>query len=286
MMYMLLMWITIFVLNGFVYMVRKRLRIIEMYVTSLFSIYLALFADSILGGMFKLYSYFEAGVDWIDFVGAIGIYPAINILFLAFFPAKKNLIIKGMYILGWTLFALCYEFVAAHYSTFFQYSGWRLIYSVPIYPILYMILLYNFRFVNKLLGVKKTFFHLTPLEWYGSLFFILYMNLFIDAVLKGRYELYYYVVKDVHPFDFFYRLILLCVPLLIFLSRQANYPTLWRYLIWIAVLSVIQQCTAALNLFHTNNWNISLSIVQFAIILLLTWLNLWLLRHMKRGTDL
>lgn len=282
---MLLMWITIFVLNGFVYMVRKRLRIIEMYVTSLFSIYLALFADSILGGMFKLYSYFEAGVDWIDFVGAIGIYPAINILFLAFFPAKKNLIIKGMYILGWTLFALCYEFVAAHYSTFFQYSGWRLIYSVPIYPILYMILLYNFRFVDKLLGVKKTFFHLTPLEWYGSLFFILYMNLFIDAVLKGRYELYYYVVKDVHPFDFFYRLILLCVPLLIFLSRQANYPTLWRYLIWIAVLSVIQQCTAALNLFHTNNWNISLSIAQFAIILLLIWLNLLLLRHMKRGTD-
>ncbi|MGM0829391.1 MAG: CBO0543 family protein [Bacillota bacterium] len=283
---MLLMWITIFVLNGLVYMVRKRLRIIEMYVTSLFSIYLALFADSILGGMFKLYSYFEAGVDWIDFVGAIGIYPAINILFLAFFPVKKNLIIKGMYILGWTLFALCYEFVAAHYSTFFQYSGWRLIYSVPIYPILYMILLYNFRFVDKLLGVKKTFFHLTPLEWYGSLFFILYMNLFIDAVLKGRYELYYYVVKDVHPFDFFYRLILLCVPLLIFLSRQADYPTLWRYLIWIVVLSVIQQCTAALNLFHTNNWNISLSIAQSAIILLLTWLNLWLLRHMKRGTDL
>lgn len=283
---MLLMWITIFALNGFVCMVRKRLSIIEMYVTSLFAIYLALFADSILGGMFKLYSYFEAGVDWIDFVGAIGIYPAINILFLALFPAKKSVIIKGMYILGWTLFALSFEFVAAHYSTFFQYSGWRLIYSVPIYPILYMILLYNFRFVGKLLGVKKTFFHLTPLEWYGSLVFILYMNLLIDAVLKGKYELYYYVVNDVHPFDFLYRWIILGVPLIIFMSRIAGSPTLWRYLVWIAVLILIQQCAAALDLFHTNNWNLFLSITQFAIILLLSWLNLWLLRYMKRGTDL
>ncbi|MGM0854919.1 MAG: hypothetical protein ACQEWI_20305 [Bacillota bacterium] len=197
------------------------------------------------------------------------------------------MIIKGMYILGWTLFALSYVFVAARYSTFFQYIGWRLIYSVPIYPMLYMILLYNFRFVNgKLLGVKKRFLHLTPLEWYGSLFFIFYMNLFMDAVLKGRLELYYYVVNDVHPVDFFYRWILLCVPLLLFLSRQSNYPTLWRYLVWIAVLSLIQQCAAALNLFHINNWNFFLSIAQFATILLLSWLILRIRRYMKRGTDL
>lgn len=274
------MWFAIFILNGIVFMVRKRLSSIEMYTTSLFSIYLALFSDSVLGGMFKLYSYFEAGVDWMDFVGAIGIYPAVNILFLALYPSRKNWIRKGMYILGWTLFALVFEYVASRYSAFFQYSGWKLIYSVPIYPLLYAILLMNYRFVKKLRGNRELFFHLTPLEWYGSIFFILYMNLFIDAVLKGKYELYYYVVNDVHLVDFLYRWIGLCVPILLFLSKQAAHPSLWRFILWIGILSVIQQIANLINLFHTIEWGYFPSILHFVLILLLPWLNLHLLRYL------
>jgi hypothetical protein len=282
---MILMWLTIFILNGLVFIVRKKLSSIEMYTTSLFSIFLALFADSIFGGMFKLYSYFEAGVDWIDFVGAIGIYPAVNILFLALYPTGKSLIRKVIYIVGWTLFALSFEYVASHYSTFFQYSGWKLIYSIPIYPVLYILLLYNFRYVKKFRGIKEPIFHLTPLEWYGSIFFILYMNLSTDAVLKGKYELYYYVVNDVHLVDFLYRWIGLCIPILLFLSKQAAHPSLWRFILWIGILSVIQQIAILINLFHTIEWDYFQSILHFAFILFLPWINLLLLRYLMRGKN-
>jgi hypothetical protein len=282
---MLLMWLTIFILNGLVFLVRKRLSSIEMYTTSLFSIYLALFADSVLGGMFKLYSYFEAGVEWIDFVGAIGIYPAVNILFLALFPTGKSWIRKGMYILGWTLFALSFEYVASRYSTFFQYSGWKLIYSVPVYPVLYGILLYNFRLVKKLRGNRDLIFHLTPLEWYGSIFFILYMNLSTDALLKGKYELYYYVVNDVHLVDFLYRWIGLGIPILIFLSKQAGHPSISSFILWIGILSIIQHIATLFTLFHPANWPHYKSILHFTVILLLPWINLLFLRYLMRGAN-
>ncbi len=282
---MFLMWLTIFILNGLVLIVRKRLSSIEMYTTSLFSIYLALLADSIFGGMFKLYSYFETGVEWIDFVGAIGIYPAVNILFLALFPNGKSWVSKGMYILGWTLFSLGFEYVASTYSTFFQYSGWKLIYSVPIYPVLFAILLYNFRFVEKLRRNHVPIFHLTPLEWYGSILLVLYMNLSIDAVLKGKYELYFYVVNDVHLVDFFYRWTCLGISLLIFLSKQAENPSLWRFILWIGILSVIEQSATLLNLFHPVDWPKYQSILHFAVILLITWKNLLLLRYLTRVTN-
>jgi hypothetical protein len=271
---MILMFMTMLILIVLVVKVKKRLSTLQLYVTSIFSLYLALFADSILGGLFELYSYFKPGVQGIDFVGAIVIYPAINILFLSKFPIGKSLRYKCFYLIGWSLFALGYEYIAAEFSSFFNYSGWKLIYSVPIYPVLYLILVWNFRSVEKLEMKHERLFHLKPIEWYGSIVFILYLNLAADALLKGSYELYYYVVNDVHPVDFFFRIFVLLGPLLIYLSLQSGRFSLLNFIIWIVIYVMIYETAERFGYFHEKQWNIYLTIIRTAVMLIIAQLNL------------
>lgn len=151
---MVLMWSTIIVALALAWRIPKKLSRLEMYACSIFSIYLALFADSILGGMYHLYAYFKPGVELIDYAAAIGIYPAIAILFLNLFPFGRPVLWKVTYICGWTIFSLFYEWTAASHSSLFLYSGWKLGYSVPIYPLLFLIQLLNFKLVKKLISHK------------------------------------------------------------------------------------------------------------------------------------
>jgi hypothetical protein len=137
-------------LNSFAIISKKRITKIEIYTTSLFALTLSAIADVFLDLKYELYHYFKEDVEYVDLVAIFGIYPAINILFLNYFPFQKTLRIKIIYILGWTIFAICYEWVAVH-TEFFNYSGWKLLYSIPIYPLLYIILFYNLKFVRWLL---------------------------------------------------------------------------------------------------------------------------------------
>jgi hypothetical protein len=278
---MILMFLTMLILIVFVMKVKKRLSPLQLYVTSLFSLYLALLADSILGGMYELYSYFKPGVQGIDFVGAIVIYPAINILFLSKFPSGKSFRYKCFYLIGWSLFALGYEYIAAEFSSFFNYSGWKLIYSVPIYPVLYLILVWNFRLVEKLEMKHERFFHLKPIEWYGSIVFILYLNLAADALLKGSYKLYYYEVNDVHPVDFFFRIFVLLVPLLFYLSLQSRRFSLWKFILWIVIYVMLYEMAKWFGYFHEKQWNIYLTILRTAVMLILAQLNLKFLQSLR-----
>ncbi|MGF2614827.1 hypothetical protein FZC84_08260 [Rossellomorea vietnamensis] len=149
---MILMCSTIIGALILVWKIPKKLSRLEMYACSLFSIYLALFADSILGGMYHLYAYFKPGVEVIDYAAAIGIYPAIAILFLNFFPFGRHLKWKLAYITAWTVFSLFYEWSAANFSSLFLYTGWKIGYSVPIYPLLFVIQLLNYQLVKKLIS--------------------------------------------------------------------------------------------------------------------------------------
>ena len=151
---MILMWITILAGSIIVWKIPKKLTRLEMYVCSIFSIYLALAADSLLGGMYKLYAYFKPGVEAIDYVGALGVYPAVAILFLNLYPFRKSFVWKFLYVCVWSAFSLLYEWGAANFSTFFVYTGWKTIYSAPIYPLLFVIQLLNYAFVKKLISYK------------------------------------------------------------------------------------------------------------------------------------
>ncbi|WP_407938544.1 CBO0543 family protein [Niallia nealsonii] len=127
----------------------KTLTKLEIYTTSLFSLILSGTADLFLDAKFNLYHYFHEGIQLIDYIAMIGIYPAINIIFLNLYPQKKNYKIKIFYFIIRSLFATIYEYTAKE-TSFFSHHGWKIWYSALIYPILFFILLLNLKFVRKL----------------------------------------------------------------------------------------------------------------------------------------
>ncbi|MGM0899517.1 MAG: CBO0543 family protein [Bacillota bacterium] len=154
-MYFLILSVVIF--SVVVYVMPKRISLLEMYATSLFSTVLQLITDVYLEFKYRLYWYFSPGVDYITLWIIFVIYPAVNIIFLNFFPLSKRLFVKAVYIFGWSVFAICYEWVAVH-TGFFYYNGWKLVYSIPIYPLLYLFLLINWKLIKKLYRVSDVFY--------------------------------------------------------------------------------------------------------------------------------
>jgi hypothetical protein len=141
---MLFSIISVIFFNLIAILIPKQLTKHEIYTTSLFAFAMSSTTDLLLADKYHLYSYFDKGVQYMDIVTMVGIYPAMNTIFLNLFPFNKKLVVKIFYIVGWTIFAIAYEWIAEK-TAFFNYTGWKLWYSSLIYPFLYMILLINLK---------------------------------------------------------------------------------------------------------------------------------------------
>ncbi|MGC4379373.1 CBO0543 family protein [Fictibacillus sp. Mic-4] len=146
---MILAIISILVFNAIAFFPEKRMNKLEIYSTSIFAVILAFSVDYILEVTFHLYGYFQKKAQYTDLLVTLGIYPAIDIIFLNFFPSTRRFVTKTLYIAGWSAFALFYEWLSVKLGLFY-YNGWKWIYSVPIYPFLYLLLLGNLKLVRRL----------------------------------------------------------------------------------------------------------------------------------------
>lgn len=147
---MLFLILTVIVFNLVAILVPKRISSIEILTTCLFSTHLQVMADVYLSVKYDLYGYFQKGADWRALIFIYGIYPAINIVFLNYFPYKKNWLQKTFYISAWSVFAVIYE-VFFLWSGTFYYNRWKLWYSAACYPILYVILSAFHKYIFNLL---------------------------------------------------------------------------------------------------------------------------------------
>ncbi|MBE6185538.1 CBO0543 family protein [Heyndrickxia ginsengihumi] len=146
---MLLLLISILIFNFMAFIVPKKLTKLENYTTCLFALVFSGTADLFLDKKYGFYHYFHENVEYIDYISMVGIYPAINIIFLNLFPVHKNCMFKIIYVMVWSLFAIVYEWLAG-WTVFFNYNSWKLWYSGMLYPFLYSILLLNLKFIRKL----------------------------------------------------------------------------------------------------------------------------------------
>jgi hypothetical protein len=148
---MLFVLSSVVVFNMVVYFMPKKIPRIELYTTSLFAAVFQLTADIVLGFKYHAYWYFGKGVDFGTFLIIFGLYPQVNMIFLNFFPYNKKH--KLIYILGWSVFALFYEWLIVKINVF-HYGVWKLWYSIPVYPLLYFILFLNLLFIRRLNRMK------------------------------------------------------------------------------------------------------------------------------------
>jgi hypothetical protein len=86
---MLFSIISIIIFNIIAFIIPKSLTKYEIYATSFFAYVLSSTADLILTEKYHLYHYFDKGIQYMDIVAMIGIYPAISVIFLNLYPYKK-----------------------------------------------------------------------------------------------------------------------------------------------------------------------------------------------------
>lgn len=130
--------------------VPKHLSSRELYTTSLFSLAFQLFIDSFLDFEHNLYGYFDHGLEFHSLLIVFGIYPAVNILFLNFYPYKKSLSRQILYIIVWSIFSLVYEWLSIKTNVFY-YNKWSLWYSALCYPFIFAIYAFNLYMIRKIL---------------------------------------------------------------------------------------------------------------------------------------
>ncbi|WP_343076312.1 CBO0543 family protein [Pullulanibacillus sp. KACC 23026] len=123
---------------------------IEILTTTLFSSLLESTVNIIFDFKYDLYGYFNKGVDLGGFIYVLGIFPAVNIVFLNLFPFKRSLASKVTYLFCWSVLAVIFELLYLRTKTFY-YNGWKISYSMVAYPILYIILVCFYKYAHYLL---------------------------------------------------------------------------------------------------------------------------------------
>lgn len=151
---MLILILIVIVFNVTAFLIPKRLTAIEMLTTTLFAMFLQLITDNYLSLKYHLYGYFNKGADWGSVIYFFGIYPAINIIFLNFFPYKKGFKKKVLYLFIWGVIAMVYETIFIWSGTFYL-NGWKQSYSLVAYPVLYVILILFHKFTMKIIEKSR-----------------------------------------------------------------------------------------------------------------------------------
>jgi len=141
------LWGSILVFNVLAVCIRKKLSWSDIYSTTLFAYILEYTVDSILNLHYHLYGYFNEGFEYIGLIPIFLVYPAISILYLNLYPFHKPILQHVVYIAGWTLFSIVYEWSTVQ-AGWFYYVSWKLWYSALIYPVLFVILLLNYKFTR------------------------------------------------------------------------------------------------------------------------------------------
>jgi hypothetical protein len=96
------------------------------------------------------YWYFDKVIDWQGILPHMILIPAVNMIFLNWFPFKANLIKKMIYLIFFVMAILIYEIIALLPPPwgYFHYGWWRLWHAAVLDPILLLILLGYYKWIR------------------------------------------------------------------------------------------------------------------------------------------
>jgi hypothetical protein len=140
--------ISIVVLNLIWWKMPKRLTKAEMFFIACWGAIFQQTVDVYLDLKLDLYGYFTKGVDWCYIPVLLGIFPALGCILLNYFPYGKPYPYKVLYVTVWALGSTLYESISIHHP-FFYYNGWRLEWSLFMYPFLFGTNAYIFHIFRK-----------------------------------------------------------------------------------------------------------------------------------------
>lgn len=137
------------VLAVIAYKIPKKMKLYEMYVTSLFAICFGFLVDMILAVKRKLYVLDKPGVQIPPIIGQLILYSTASIILLNLYAYNKPIKWKVMFILIFSVLTLIFEIISNKFR-FFKYNEWNIWYSALCYPFLICFLLLYYMFFMKL----------------------------------------------------------------------------------------------------------------------------------------
>ncbi|OLS40699.1 hypothetical protein BTR25_07315 [Bacillus sp. MRMR6] len=127
------------------YKIPKKMKLYEMYATSIFATLFGLLVDTVLAVKYKLYILDKPGIQIPPLVGQVIFYFTTSIILLNLFPFNKPVKWKLVYILCFSFLTVAFEFISYKFGLI-KYNEWKIWYSALCYPFLILFLLLNFRF--------------------------------------------------------------------------------------------------------------------------------------------
>ncbi|MBM6618708.1 CBO0543 family protein [Bacillus suaedaesalsae] len=135
------------------FFIPKKIKLYELYTTSIFATLFGLLVDTVLAVKYKTYVLDKPGIQIPPLIGQVVLYFCTNILLLNFYPFNKPLKWRILYVLFFTLLTVVFEFTAYIFG-FIKYNEWKIWYSALSYPFLIYFLLLHYKFFLWL--VKKS----------------------------------------------------------------------------------------------------------------------------------
>lgn len=142
--------VSVIIFNLVAYFIPKRISNLEIYTTVIFALLFNIVVDDYTDLMYDFYGYFKKGVDWEYLILFLGLFPAGNVVFLNYYPFKKNIEKKIIYTIGWTAFLVVFEWASLKAGYYYYYNSWKLWYSALLYPFILTTLALNLTLIRKL----------------------------------------------------------------------------------------------------------------------------------------
>jgi len=143
-----------FIFSFIAYKIPKKMKLYEIYVTSLFAALFGLLVDTILAVKYKLYVLDKAGIQIPPLIGQVILYSTTSIILLNFYPFDKPIKWKAGYILMMSLLTVLFEFICFKFH-FINYYKWKIWYSALCYPFLIYTLVFHYEFFKTMM--KRSF---------------------------------------------------------------------------------------------------------------------------------
>ncbi|KOP77707.1 hypothetical protein AMS60_19325 [Bacillus sp. FJAT-21945] len=142
--------LSVIVINTIVFFVKKNLTMNQMVHIWFFTISFQLTFDIFIDLKYHGYWYITKGIDWEAFPAYTILVPPVNILFLNWFPFKRSFMKKCLYLAIWVGVILLYESIVQLPPPwgYFEYGWWRLEYSAVFDPILLLILIGYYKWIQ------------------------------------------------------------------------------------------------------------------------------------------
>jgi hypothetical protein len=133
----------------FVFKAKKNLLPRELYVTVLFALFLDLLVDTYASFRYKAWGFFNIDdIEYTSLLVILGIYPAVAILIVNWYPYRDIWWLRCTYLLAWSVYSTFYEWLTMQVGIIWHLN-WRLSYSFLLYPFIFYVLVLHIKLYRR-----------------------------------------------------------------------------------------------------------------------------------------